>query len=117
MIQIVHAVNCPLSIVEPTCTNIYLIFLKSKSGKNKNKRGYEKSIDVSSMKNPVDAFHTAYTEIDVSIRTSRGSRRDADGTRVIWYNRIMRAAICGRKSGRIRGESTQCFVAGRGYAY
>lgn len=88
MIQIVHGELKPKfhalgSNQLSTCINIYLIFLKSKSDKNKNKRGYGKSIGVSSMKNPVDAFHTAYTEIDLSIRTSRGSRRDADGTRVI----------------------------------
>lgn len=88
MIQIVYGELKPkfhaLGSNQPsTCTNIYLIFPKSKSDKNKNKKGCEKSIDVFSMKNPMDAFHTAYTEIDVSIRISRGSRRDADGTRVI----------------------------------
>lgn len=54
-----------------------------------------------------------YTHVHISIRTYRGAgwRSDADGTRVIRYNRIMRAAICGRKSGRVRGQSTQCFAA------
>jgi len=35
------------------------------------------------------------------------------GTWVIQYNRIMRAAIRGRKSGRVRGESIQCFASVR----
>lgn len=43
-----------------------------------------------------------------------GTRRTVPiGTWVIQYNRIMRAAIRGRKSGRVRGESTQCFASVR----
>lgn len=53
--------------------------------------------------------------IDSCTRERRGGA--PMGTRVIQYNRIMRAAIRGRKSGRVRGESTQCFASVRGGLY
>lgn len=106
----------------PTKPNAKSISQRPNLTKKKRKRDkelYEREASMYWMKSHTDwrfAWRTelrTYTHVHISIRTYRGAgwRSDADGTRVIRYNRIMRAAICGRKSGRVRGQSTQCFAA------
>lgn len=83
-------------------------FRQKFQGYAKQSRNFARVLD----ENPSAGYRDA--EVYVCRYRFVGSGADADGTRVIRYNRIMRAAICGRKSGRVRGKSTQCFAAGEG---